>query len=153
MLLGLAPDFVPWCNGQNKEEPVVQPPTTISLLLCDLVIVDQATRKISLVNTFSGIRTAEFPFVPLPFCVFAILTDGEGDAEISLTVTRLETDEEIYTFERTVHFPDRLTEVQILFRVTGCCFPAAGEYLFTLLVDREWVAQHRIQVYARESDS
>lgn len=129
---------------------MVQPPTAIGLIACDLVIVDQNTKKVTLVNSFSGIKTDAFPFLAVPFCVFAILTDGEGVAEVALIVTRVETDEEIYSFSRGVHFPDRLTEVQVLYRITTCIFPAPGEYLFTLLTDRDWVAQRRIQVYRRE---
>jgi hypothetical protein len=127
------------------------PPIAIALVCCDLVIVDHVTRKVSLVNTFSGLGAPGFPWTASPFCIFAVLTDGQGDRTVTLTVTRLETDEEIVSLDRRLRFPDRFTDVQVLFRLTQCQFPAAGAYQFTLLVDGEWVAQRRLRVYERRS--
>ena len=70
---------------------------------------------------------------------------------MDLTVTRLETDEEVFALHRRLSFSDRLTEVRVSFRLMNCVFPNAGAYVMTLLMDGEWVAQRRFQVSYRES--
>jgi hypothetical protein len=102
---------------------------------------------------FERFRARTFPFNPSPFFVFAILTNGMGDGTIELLVTRLDTDEEIYTLSRPVHFADRFIDLRLLFRITDCHFPVPGSYQFTLLVDGQWVAQRRVQVLSTEADT
>lgn len=132
---------------------MVPSPTAIGLTLCDYVIVEERTKKVSVIGSFSGLKVAGFPAVPQPFCVFASLIDGEGDGTVELTVTEVSSDEEIHTLRRPVHFPDRLTEVQVRFRLHECVFPAPGAYVFTLSVDNEWVAHRRLRVYQGEITS
>jgi hypothetical protein len=127
---------------------MVPTPVALGLAVCDYVIVEEKTKKISLIGTFAGIKANEFPATPSPFSVFAVLTDGSGDATIKLSVLQLETDEEIYAYQSQVHFPDPLAEVSFHLRLHHCVFPAAGTYQFTLLVDGEWVAQRRIRLYS-----
>jgi hypothetical protein len=128
---------------------MVPPPTVIGLMLCDYVIVEEGTKKASLIGAFSSIRATRFPVAPA-LCAYAALTDGLGDAAVDLVVTEAASDEEIYRLVRTIHFPDKLTEVRALFRIRDCSFPAAGSYLFTLLIDNEWVAQRSLRVYTNE---
>jgi hypothetical protein len=109
--------------------------------------VEEGTKKVSLIGSFASIRAPEFPLLRPQFCVFAALTDGQGEATAQLSVTHLETDREVYTLLRGLRFPDRFTEVRILFRLLEFRFPAPGSYLFTLLIDGEWAAHRRIRVY------
>ena len=124
-------------------------PVVLGLSLCDYVIVEERTRKVSLIGSFSGIAASRFPAVAQPFSVFAVLTDGLGDATIQLSILRLETDEEIFVYRAQLRFPNKLTEVSFHARLRECRFPGPGQYLFTLLVDGEWVSQRRIQVYLK----
>lgn len=125
---------------------MVPPPVALALTLCDLVIVEEGTRKVSLLGTFSTFRARSYPFAPSAFRVFAVLTDGQGQARIRLSVTSLATDEIIHSVEQPVAFPDRFAEVQVLFHLHQCRFPAAGGYQFSLFVDGEWVAHRRVRV-------
>jgi len=132
---------------------MIPPPVALGLMLCDQVIVEEGTRKVSHIGGFNSLRGREFPFDPLPFCVLATLTDGQGEAEITLTVTDLESDEETYSFNRDLTFPDRFAEVHILFRLNEITFPVPGSYMFTLMVDGDWIAQRRIRVRQTEVDT
>jgi hypothetical protein len=125
-------------------------PVVLGLTFCDQVIVEEGTRKVSLIGTFSGIRGPSFPFLPRPFAVFAVLTDGDGEGEVELTVTRLESDQEVYSQRQQVRFAGRFVQMQVLFRLHKCVFPAPGQYLFTLLLDGEWLTHRRIQVNSSE---
>jgi hypothetical protein len=130
---------------------MVPTPVALGLVLCDAVIVEEKTKKVSLIGTFTRIKATDFPATPLPFSVFAVLTDGHGDATIRLSVLRLETNEEVYAYDGPFHFPGPLAEVNFHLRLHHCEFPAAGAYQFSLLVDGEWVAQRRLRVVATGS--
>jgi hypothetical protein len=127
---------------------MVPTPVALGLVLCDTVVVEEKTKKASLIGTFAGIKVNEFPATAPPFSVFAVLVDGQGRATIKLSVLRLDSNEEVYAYDSQVHFPDPLAEVRFHLRLHHCVFPAAGTYQFTLLVDGEWVAQRRIRVYS-----
>jgi hypothetical protein len=126
------------------------PPVAVSLTLCDYVIVEERTKKISLIGTFTGLKVADFPATPHPFSVFAVLTDGIGDVTIDLSVTQLATNEEVAIHQGRMRFPDKLAEVSYHARLHHCTFPAPGVYQFTLLADGEWVAHRRLRVYSAE---
>jgi hypothetical protein len=65
---------------------------------------------------------------------------------ITLTVTRLDTDEEVYTFSRPISFPGPLSEVRVLIRPNDLSFPAPGVYQFMILIDDEYVTGRRITI-------
>jgi Family of unknown function (DUF6941) len=125
-------------------------PLVLGLTLCDYVIVEERTRKMSLIGTFSGLAVSGFPAQPPPFSIFATLTDGYGNGRIEMLVTHMETNDQVYTHRAVLTFPDKVTEVIYHLRLRQCVFPAAGNYQFTLLLDGDWMAQRRLRVYERE---
>ena len=128
-------------------------PVALGLNLCEKVIVEKGTNNVTLVSNFTKLIVEEFPSPPQRFAVYAALTDGLGDATINLVVTHLDTDEVINTYRASVHFPDRLFEVRVLFRLSECSFPAPGRYQFSLLIDGEWIAHRQLEVFPRENGS
>jgi Family of unknown function (DUF6941) len=132
-----------------KEPPMAEPPIVLGLTLCDYVIVEEGTRKVSLIGAFTSMAVEEFPAVSPPFSVYAALTDASGNVTIRLVVVRLDTDEEVYSFQGTAHFPDKLAAVGFYLHIQDCSFPVPGFYQFTLDVDGEWVAHRRLRVYQK----
>jgi hypothetical protein len=128
-------------------------PIVLGLSICDYVIVEEKTKKVSLVGSFSGLGVDDFPARALPFSVYAALCDAVGPVTFTLVVTRLDTGEEIYKRENHIVFPDKLTEVHYVFRLYNCEFPVASWYQFTLLGDGEWLAQRRVRVYVKGAKS
>ena len=126
---------------------MIPPPLSPGLYLCDYVIVEENTRKVSLIGSFVEIEFDEFPALADPFSVFLTLTDGLGNSLIQLVVSQPNKDEIVYKREVPVHFPHKLAEVNLHFRVPDCEFPEPGLYEFTLLVDNEWVADRPLLVY------
>jgi hypothetical protein len=129
---------------------MVPGPIVLDLTLCDYVIVEEGTRKVSLIGIFGKLPADHFPFLASPFCVHSALTDGLGDATIDLVVSRLDTLEEVYARQRRIIFSDRLRELHVIFRISDCSFPTAGIYQVVLLVDKEWAAQRRFRVVSEE---
>src|SRR5713226_1601719 len=120
------------------------PPVVLGLTICEKVIIEERTKNVTLVSTFSKLIAEEFPTAPQKFAVYTVLTEGTGEGIIALVVRSLETDEEVYRNEMRVAFPDRLMEMRVLFRVASCTFPAPGDYQLTLSIDGDWLAQRRI---------
>jgi hypothetical protein len=116
-------------------------------------MVEEGTKQPSLLGIFRHLSSRVFPFDPLPFSVFATLTGTEGEGEMTLSVTEVETDEEIRSLTRRIAFPDRFAEGRVHFRLTDCYLPRPGGYMFTLTVDGDWVAHRRLHVEQRESDA
>ena len=107
-------------------------PTAIALTICDQVIVDERTKKPSIIGMFTGLGVEQFPSDPQRFSVCASLTGGVGDGRIELSVSQASTGETIYQQAGTIHFPDRTDMVNVFFRIRKLRFPAPGFYLFRL---------------------
>jgi len=67
-------------------------PRCKALLLCDRTIVEEGTKKISLINIFSDFGSAEFPAESPPFTLFAQFTDASGRYEVKFEVHDLAED-------------------------------------------------------------
>jgi hypothetical protein len=111
----------------KEEVAVSQRPTVVGLPVCEQVVVEEGTKNVTLVNCFTALKVSKFPSEPRRFVVFAVLTDGAGDVNLEVVITRLEDNEEIYRQSARVRFADRLREVRFIFRVGNCTFPTAGE--------------------------
>jgi hypothetical protein len=125
---------------------MVPPPVAQGLTLCKGIIVEEGTRNVTLVNTFSNWHVTAFPSTPQPMFAVAILRDAVGSGTMELVITREETDEVIYSLSRVVQFKNRLADARATVHVQDCSFPAAGLYYATLLIDKEWIAHRRFRV-------
>jgi hypothetical protein len=126
-------------------------PIAIGLLLCDHVIIDKDTNSPSAIGIFTGLAVEDFPSDSQRFSVLSILSDAQGAGQGRLVVYRLDEhwmrQEEVYTTQRTIRFPDRFVVVNINIRVRTIRFPASGSYEFVLFVDSDEVAHRRVNVY------
>ncbi len=129
---------------------MIPPPIVLGLFICEKVILEEYTKNVTIVSAFKTMRVDVFPTPPQQFTIYTVLTDGEGDATIEVVGTRIDTDEVIYAYRNRFRFLSRLTEVNLRVRVTSCRFPAPGRYLFSFLVDGEWVAHRAIDVLLKE---
>jgi hypothetical protein len=126
----------------------------LGLALCEDVTSDAANGNVSVIRAFSGFAMESFPCVAPTFCAFAALTAGWGDATFRLTVQRFTENaelEEVHAVDGMMHFLDPLHTVYWVMRLSRCLFPDEGEYIFTLWIDGNWMAHHRMRVYLKES--
>jgi hypothetical protein len=125
------------------------PPIALGLTMCEKVIVEEKTRNTTQVSTFTKLLAEDFPSRPERFAFVAVLTGGQGDATVDLVLTQLATDDETYSMSRPLRFPGRLAEVQVVFHIRDCSFPAPGPYDATLFVDGDPVARRKFSVQQR----
>src|SRR5579871_6097311 len=121
-------------------------PAVVGLTLCDLVIDEAITHKLSLVGSFTEILVDELPGLAEPFSAVAFLTDAQGVIDLELQVADAVTNQTIETRRQRVYSPDPLAVVYSNIRVRHCSFPRPGAYLFSLWAGPEMLAQRRTVV-------
>lgn len=121
-------------------------PVAIGLSLCEQIIIEERTQNVTLVNCFSYRQAERFPSEPIPFVVFALLTDGFGEVTLEVGIERLDTMADIYRRAAKAQFKESLDSVRFIHRVRNCSFPISGDYQVTLLADGIFVAQRKIRI-------
>jgi hypothetical protein len=132
---------------------MIQRPVVTSLILCEQVVVEETTRNVTLVNCFHRKAVDGFPSDPFPFVVFAWLTDGMGESAIRLSISSLDTEEELHRSEGTYRFVNPLQTVRFSVRVPRLSFPTAGEYQVLLLAGEEMIAERKFTIFQKEAES
>jgi hypothetical protein len=130
---------------------MTQKPVANGMLTCEQIITEEKTRNITPVNCFSERMVTLVPSEPVPFVVFAILTDGSGEMALEVRIQRLDTYDEIYRIRSQYRFLNPLHEVRCIVRVRDCSFPVAGHYQITLLCENEMIAQRRMRIVQMEN--
>ncbi len=115
--------------------------TCVSLVVCDDVIRDQRTGKMTLINTFDRISAPVFPCHHPKFAVFFTLTNGNGTYDLSVRVEHEESGADILEITGPLEVRDPLGIGQFHVEVAGMEFPEAGKYWVTLRSDGEILAQ------------
>ncbi len=127
-----------------------QGPVVIGLFLCEQVIVEDKTRNVTPVNCFTRRTVERFPSEPVPFILFAVLTDGLGKIPLEVLIHRLDTMEELYRAGSSCRFPSPLHEVRCTLRNRGYSFPVPGHYQVTLLGENEVLGQRKLVILQKE---
>jgi len=128
-------------------------PTAQGLALCDYAIIEERTKKLSMIGTFWSIAVEDgFPTRPAPFSVVCMLTGGLGVLTITLKVRRevgFEM-EEIYSSTGNIEFRDRFQLVYYTMRFQHLTLPEPGHYHFELLAGEHELARASLRVYERK---
>ncbi|MFL5242811.1 MAG: DUF6941 family protein [Gemmataceae bacterium] len=128
-------------------------PVALGMTLCDYVIIEEKTRKISLIGTFDSMVVDHTPVLANPFSIYSVLINGHGEGVVKVVVNCLETDEEVDFVRNQLNFPDRFVPVKVHFRLSRLTLPTLGWYEVSLLIDEEWVAQCRFHVKLKGKQS
>lgn len=130
-----------------------QRPIAIGLSLCEQIIVAETTRNVTLVNCFTHRTVDHFPADFVPFVAFALLIDGSGEIPLEVVIERLDTLEEIHRISLMGRFNNPLQTLRCTVRVRECSFPVAGHYQVSLLADGEVLAQRKLVLLSKETNS
>ena len=123
------------------------------MTLCDYVIVEERTKKLSMIGTFWSMAVDDgFPCRPPPFSAVCLLTGGLGRHPITLKVLREEGIELDDIFSKTgpIEFRDRFQPVYYTMRFQSLEFPEPGHYLFELSIGETELARSTLRVYDRK---
>ena len=138
-------------RGPAKRPPAKKklgkpPPQVLSMIVCDSVIKDQYTGKLTLVGLLTNVWAQSFPAVHSQLAVHVEMTNGHGDYECRLALSRADTGVDVASIQGPVTLPDPLAVGALTLRLTNLVFPKAGEYRFELYIDGTLMTQRRIIV-------
>lgn len=126
-----------------------RPPRVGGLVLCQRMHVDPLRGEISLVGVFNALTFARWPTSIVDFTAYAPLYGGSGEGTMKLVVTRMDTERDIYTFQRWYAAPGRRTvHLEVLAR--RCAFPLPGRYLVSLWFDEHTIARRYLDLLESE---
>lgn len=106
----------------------------MALLLADRVVVEEKTRKKSIIGTFSRMNARRFPAVFPPWYIFAAVTNISGENPFTVKLIRSSDEKVILPISGTIKAQDRRTVVEMVFAVGNAVFPGPGTYTLVFSV-------------------
>ncbi len=127
--------------------PAVFVPDVLSLIVCDQIIIDRLTGKMSLIGLFSNIGAFQFPVRHPQLCVFATLTEGRGQTPIEIGIIDAN-DERPPVVQGTagVEFKDPHALATLNLHFNGLVFPEPGQYRVQLRCHGELLREARLHL-------
>lgn len=126
-----------------EQHPEAGPtPFAVALLLCDDVIVDERTKKKTLVGVFDQVLAADFPIDHRPITIYAKLKDAEGQYRFRVDCVQVGTDEAFGRIDLgPVTIPNRLAITELVLGSLGLRIPKAGAYEFRIWANDRYVGR------------
>jgi hypothetical protein len=131
----------------SDERTGIPGPVVLAMVICDAIHQDPATKKCTLLGTFSTITARSFPVVHPGLAIHVALTDGRGKTRIRLSlVSSQEEPQTLFTQEGTIQFNDPRVVAEINFGLRNLTIPHPGEYRVQIFANDELLAERRLQV-------
>ena len=123
------------------------------MLVCDDVMIDQASGKTSIFGSFADIRAPKVPAIHPRLTLHIELTDGRGEVGMELRLVHADTDEKVFSAAGACQFPDPRVVASLNFTVNNVLFPRAGEYRFQLYAEGTLLLERRVTVHVPKEES
>lgn len=123
------------------------PPDVMSLIVCDQIITDRMTGKHSLIGMFSRVHARRFPAAHPQLCVFASLTEGRGEVELTIRIVDANEDRPpIVEGKGKVQFKDPRAIAHLALQFHGLTFSQPGAYRVQLWSSGELLREARLDL-------
>lgn len=122
-------------------------PKLLAMVVCDEVIQDRRSNKISLIGIFDRLLTPGLPAVMRPIGVYARLVDAQGEYAFRLDLVRVRDLHAIGSGTAPpIQIEDRLQTFELVFDLPPLKFEESGPYEFRLFADDLHVGSGPFQV-------
>lgn len=109
------------------------PPVVLAIVICDLIIRDELTKKLTLVGVFSAVYGNKLPVVLAgSMHLYAALTDGRGEYKSRIVIRHLDSEAVIFQAEGPLVFQDPQQVVELNIKLPQVSFPQWGRYEISL---------------------
>lgn len=125
-------------------------PTVLSIDICDAIIRDEMTKKVSLIGLFSIIRANSFPCIHPLMHIYIALTNGHGKCKTEVRFARLDDDKPIAGMVGELQFQNPLQVVEINLCWQRLAFEKPGEYAVEVLCGGTEVGSRKFVVVGLE---
>jgi hypothetical protein len=118
----------------EAEEPQIEKdreppkPLVLAINICDMVIRDELTHKVSLIGLFSVIKAVSFPCTHPLMHIYVALTGGHGTHDMEIRLVRTEDEQPIISMTGSVEFANPLQVHELNLIWQNVAFDKAGEY-------------------------
>ena len=120
-------------DGQAKRPK----PIVLSINICDTIIRDEVTKKVSLIGLFNAIKADTFPSTHPLFHVYVALTNGHGPYKTSLRIVTVEKGDVLINIDGDLNLANPLQVVELNIGLQGLRFSNPGKYSVQVLCDGE----------------
>lgn len=128
-------------------------PILKAMLLCDMTIVEDGTRKRSLIGLFDRIQAAQFPTVHSTMSVYVQFRELEGTFDFTLELFDLERGAVMNRAAvRGFRVEDRSRDCELVFNLLSVRFERPGEYEFRIYVNDQIFGQKSFKLTAAKPE-
>jgi hypothetical protein len=125
-------------------------PVAKQMYVCDDVVSDPASGKVSILNLWDTVRIPThktFPYQLAKVCVFVWWRDGSGKVRSGIDVVQAANAKLVRrTKDYILEFTNRFDSLYARYKVEKCVFPEPGYYLVELYCEDEFVDDQMIHV-------
>jgi hypothetical protein len=125
---------------QKRPKPVL-----LAMIICDQILREEGTKKISLLGIFNRVSSKTFPCIHPRLHIFVSVTEYEGQADCVLKFSD-STGKEIVQLKGPLEFPDKLAVIEMNFCLNNVPLPNAGIYHFDFIMDNEIIGHRKFKV-------
>ncbi|MCJ7778241.1 MAG: hypothetical protein MUP16_08010 [Sedimentisphaerales bacterium] len=129
----------------EEKSQKLPPPVLLSVIICDLVIIDRITDRPSIIGAFEAISAPKYPARHSRLALFCQLTNGHGKDKINVRLVDVqEEDKTLFEVAAEQEFKDVRQVANMTFEIGGIVFPHPGEYRFQVYAGTEFLGERRI---------
>ena len=122
-------------------------PILKAMLLCDQTLVEEGTRKRSLVGLFDRVKASQFPTVHPSMSVYVQFREIEGTFDFTLELYDLAEDKTLHkAMVKAFKVQEKSRDCELVFNLLSVRFSHAGDYEFRIYVDDTIFGQKSFQV-------
>jgi hypothetical protein len=124
-------------DSTNKTQKGQSPPlpTVLSINVCDAIIRDEVTKKVSLIGLFSIIKANSFPCIHPQMHIYIALTNGHRKYKTEVRFTRLDDNKPVAGMIGELNFQNPLQVVEMNLCWQQLAFDKPGEYAVEVLCE------------------
>jgi hypothetical protein len=139
-------------NEEGQECSVPVKPIAKCVYVCDEVMFDPVTGKVSLLNLWESVRVpndAGFPYVLDRICVFVWWRDGFGKPVSRVEIVQASTGNTIRRTRNCIlNIEGRASSVYGRYKIEKCRFPEPGYYHVEVYCEDQFVDDQVIRVFS-----
>ena len=134
---------------KSKKRPTRRPkpaPLVLSINICDTVIRDEKTRKVSLIGLFSVINAQTFPVRHPLMHVYVAMTNGHGQQQIGIQFVKISDGKALFGMQGDIVFPSPLQVVELNLEWRDVMFDEPGDYVVEVLCGGQKIGDRKFKV-------
>lgn len=125
-------------------------PIILAVILCDSVIRESGTNKLSLIGTFNGIFAANFPCTHPSLCIYIAITEGRGKVPCKLRLIALEDNQLVFDLPGQIDFGGPTSVGEMVFQLQHVRFEKTGVYAIEFWAGDDLLASRRLNAQKLE---